>query len=563
MRYLCVNCDEKFELAESAELRCPKCMRVHGLRKLEAAPESVEKQPKTFRGGAVVFVMLLFGLCVTGAFLLWKRAERPDAATLVSMPLEPRQLQRELERASVQVGALSSLLEADAAVASFARQAVAGRSGAEDKARAIVKALRARAASGGFVAWSLADPRVGPVMTAAQTLAAISKEHAQKELYPLEVAALAVAALRAVDVPGMLAEVYAWPGERSPLDPSGRFGYFGVALPRPTGKPRVLDPYAGRSEQEQCTECALLSDVQALGAGLALMASQRLAANEDPAAALRDADAAVKLAASSPSVRTARGAVLLANGASDLGQGELEAAAQMRPDSARRNNLAMLYMAQGDGERAAREVAQLLEQEPDFALGHITLAEIHLARGERELSRAELEKAEGLDPRLPSLPLTWAQFYASAGENERAIEHGRRAVKARPSDPQAHLVLARIYRQAALYDEMRVEARAVLALTPQALGARTHELLERLLGPTALESPPEAGSGSAPAAQNQALPDPDHLDLSKPGGSSPSRLRLMDDPTGPPSGGTLKGGGSPPTLKLNEPGTGLKLGSQP
>lgn len=562
MRYLCVNCDEKFELDPSAEARCPKCMRVHGLRPLEAASQA-PAAPARRRKALVLPVLALLGLLGAGAFLLWKRERIPDPVTLASTPLEPRILQRELERASVKAGALLHLLEPDAAVASFASRAVAGQKSPEDKARAVVKALQARAASQAFVSWSLADPRLGLPMTASQTLAALANDHAHKQLYPLELAALAVAALRAVDVPAMLAEVYAWPGARSPLDPSGRFGYFGVALPRAGGKARVFDAYGGRPEQESCGECALLSDLQAIGAGLALMASQRLAQNEDPAAALRDADAAVKLLSSSASARSARGAVLLANGASDLGQGELEAAAQIRPDSARRNNLAMLYMALGDGERAAREVAQVLERDPEFALGHVTLAEIHLARGERELARAELEKTAALDPGLPSLPLTWAQFYASVGENEPAIEQGRRALQARPTDLQAHLVLARIYRQASRYDEMRSEARAVLSLAPQALAARTRELIERLLGPTALEAAPEAGTSNAPAAGQGGLPEPGRLDLSQAQGADRSRLRLLDQPASAPSDGTLKPGGGPPKLRLNQPGTGLKLGARP
>jgi tetratricopeptide (TPR) repeat protein len=365
----------------------------------------------------------------------------------------------------------------------------------------------------------------------------------------------------------MLAEVYSWPGERVPLDPSGRFGYFALALPQASGAARALDAYGGRAEQQHCADCAVLSDVQAVGAGLALMASQRLAANEDPALALRDADAAVKLLPGSASARSARGAVLLANGASDLGQGELEAAAQMQPDAPRRDNLAMLYLAMGDGERAAREAAQVLEQQPDFALGHVTLAEIHLSRGERELARAELTKAEGLDPKLPSLALTWAQFHAAAGENEQAIEQGRRALQARPNDPQTHLVLARIYRQAARYEDMRAEARAVLALVPQALASRTRTLIERLLGPTALEAGAEPSAASEPSptqAAPAALPEPGRLDLSQaPASSDRSRMRLLEGSSSAPSDGTLKHAGDPPKLRLSEPGKRLQLEGQP
>jgi tetratricopeptide (TPR) repeat protein len=565
MRYLCVHCDEKFELEAQHELRCPKCMRVHGIRQLADSAAVVARSPRNrVRLGAIATLLVL---AAAGAYMLWRRELGPDPATLASSPLAARVLQRELERASVQAGPLVRLLEPDAQVERFALRASAGQSDAHGKAVAVVNALRARASRAAFVPWSLSDPRIGSLRTAAQVLAAISKDGAQQQLYPLELAALAVAALRAVSVPAMLAEVYAWPGEHVPLDPSGRFGYFAPALLQPHAAARVLDAYGGRPEQPSCAQCAVLSDLQAVGAGLALMASQRLAANEDPAIALRDADAAVKLLPSSPSVRSARGAVLLANGASDLGQGELEAASQMRPDAARRNNLAMLYLATGDGERAAREVAQVLEQQPDFALGHATLAEIHLSRGEREQARTELEKAEALDPKLTSLALTWAQFHAAVGENEQAIAQGRRALEARPNDPQTHLVLARIYRQAARYEDMRAEARAVLALVPQALSSRTRALIERFLGPTALEGggEPSAASGASPnQAGPSALPEPGRLDLSQAPAADHARMRLLDSSDSSPSApsdGTLKHAGEPTKLRLSESGKQLHLGT--
>jgi tetratricopeptide (TPR) repeat protein len=256
--------------------------------------------------------------------------------------------------------------------------------------------------------------------------------------------------------------------------------------------------------------------------------------------------------------------VLLSNGATELGQSELEAAAQMRPDAPRRNNLAMVYLALGDGERAAREVAQLLEQQPDFALGHATLAEIHISRGERDLARAELDKTRELDPGLPSLPLTLAQFYAASGQNEQAIEQAQRAVRARPIDPQARIVLARIYRQAGRYSEMREQAHEVLALSPPPLADRTRELLQRLLGPTVFDADPspspgaEAEEPAAPEAKG-ALPEPGRLDLSQALSGDHGHPSLLGSPSGPPSAGTLQPDGDARKLKLGQSGKKLEL----
>jgi tetratricopeptide (TPR) repeat protein len=568
MRYQCVQCDEKFELRDGEEQRCPKCMRVHGLRPL--ATES-SASPERSRVIPLIAAGALLLAAAGGGYFWYQRQQVPsDPAELARRPLPASALSAELERRGLKAEPLASLLEADDAVERFAERAVSGQSSDADKAAAVVKALRARASAQAYVPWSLSDPRAEPPRTAAETLAALAKDGARLQLYPLEIAALGVAALRAVDVPAMLAEVRGVTGERAPLDASGRFGYFAIAL---ADKPQtqLFDAYGGRSPFAAEGQ-ALRSDIEAVGAALSLRASSRLAQNEDPGAALRDADAAIKLLPGSAAVRTARGTVLLANAAADLGESELKAAAQMAPDAARRNIMAMLNLTQGQGEVAAREVSQALAERPDFALGHVTLAAVHLSAGEREQARAALEKAEALDPNLSAVLLTWSQFYASAGQNEQALSYAKRAVDAKPKDPQARLLLAGLYRQAARYDDMRTEARAVLELTPASSRERMRELIGRLLGPTALEPGVEdTGASAAPAAPDAAdnaapgeapaAAAPGGSQLRAPSSGDGSRLRLLDGQgAGDPSTGTLKAQDGAPKLKLTQPGTGLSLG---
>lgn len=555
MPYQCVHCDEKFELSGDAEPRCPKCLRVHGLRQQEkppaAAPPAARKRLQ-LAAAALAAVSLIAGLLYA-----WQR-ERGGAGA----GQEAGALLGELEQRGVQADGLERLIEADDAIEAFADRAASGESSPQDKAKAVMLALQARKSKHAFVPWSLSEPRPEPPMTAAETFAAISKDGARKHLYPLEVAVLAVAALRTLDVPAVLAEVHEASGERRPLDPSGRFGYFVAALPAaaPDAAPQWFDAYGGRAALEP-ERHALLGDLEAVGAALSLRASSRLARNEDPADALRDADAAVKLLPTSASVRTARGTVLLATGASEPGAAELQAAAQMTPDAPRRNNLAMLHLAQGDAERAAREVSQALEAQPDFALAHVTLAAMHLSSAEREQARAALEKADALAPGLSSSLLTWAQYHASGGDVAEAIGFAKRAVDAQPKDPQSRLLLAGLYRQAARYDDMRAQARQVLSLTPAALQPRMRELVGRLLGPTALtvDDSQDTAAANVGAGAAAALPEPGRLELgsNSPDARSGSRLRLLGEPA--PSTGALKGPGADPKLRLKEPGTGLSL----
>src|SRR5690349_4248388 len=149
MRYLCIHCDERFELAAEAEVRCPRCLRVHGIRPLGAAPAASAAGWRR-RVPLLAASALALAVCAGGAYALWKRELKPDPALLASRPLGARLLARELARRNVQAGALTALLEPDAAVERFARQAAAGHAGAADKARAIVNALHARATHQAF-----------------------------------------------------------------------------------------------------------------------------------------------------------------------------------------------------------------------------------------------------------------------------------------------------------------------------------------------------------------------------------------------------------------------------
>lgn len=553
MQYVCVHCDETFEPEAADKPRCPKCMRVHGVRALGGAAGDAANLRRRGRVGRSIAIVGVLSMLVGGsAYFAWRSGQSGNTKSEEQAELAPGDLVQVLAARGVEAGKLSGLLTADAAVERFAEQAVRGRVGVIEQARGVVAALRARAAKQAFVPWSMSDARESAPMPAVAVLAAIANDGARHELYPLEVAALGVAALRTMHVPAMLCEVFTLGTERSPLDPSGRLGYFVIALAEgKKGQPRFFDAYGGRAEQPTCDDCAILSDVEAIGAVLGIRALQRIANNEDPAAALHDADAAIKLLPTSPSVRSARGAVLLSNAASEPGQQEFEAAAQMRPDAARRNNSAMIWLAKGDAERTAREVSQALDEAPDFALAHVTLAALHLSQGEREQARVELDKAEGLDPRLPALALTWSQFYASSGETEQAIAYAQRAAQAHPRDPQPHLLLGRIYQQASRLSEMRSEARTVLALAPEAQKARMRDLVERLLGQSALDDPDGTVDPQAvlPAAGQAAGADTDT-------GAEP-RLQLGTNAL--PRPGTLNPANGPSTLKLQQPGGKLRL----
>ncbi len=560
MRYVCLNCGERFENEkdkEDGKIRCPSCMRVTGIETLkEPAPSSAARNPWLVPGIVVALIAAM-----GGGYAMWRQsAPRQVGDEVPNRPLERDELVGHLRRLRVDARSVIGLLHAGEGVEAFAESATSGRRSALEMADGVQAAIRARASAHAFSRWSLGVPREVPVADAETVWGWIREDGGRKRLYPLEAAAVMIAALRHRGVSAMLAEAWAFPGDRTPPDPSGHFGYYVVAVyggEPGEGEPRLYDPWAGHEVLPEEGSYRVMSDIEALGAALNLRAIHMLVRESDPTRAMEISSEALRLDARSPVSRSVRGAILIASGGANEGVAEFEAATQIRADAPRHHLLAGVSLAQGDLEAARRELSAALESMPDYAAARGALAALHLAESEPDLAREELERAQRLDPDLHTLPGLWAGFYATTGDFARAVESARNAVSLQPSDIQTRLMAARIYRAAARFDDMRREAREVLALAPSAQRANMEELIRRLLGPTALEAP----SDEVPESDDEELlgeeADPSfqlgggsRLLGAGSGGNAPSLLE----------GEELGGGAAPdPTLQLGDPSR-LRLG---
>jgi tetratricopeptide (TPR) repeat protein len=489
MRYLCLNCEERFEhdTESKAKLRCPKCLRVTGLEKVGDPKKAPPPRSPWLVPGAVALVLA----AAIGGWAVW-RARGPVTVgeEIAEGPLAQDVLEAHLRRLHVDARPLTRLLATSDALETLGN---AGHgSGAQAIAHGVYDAIRARAAAGAMSTWSMGVPRETPIEHAAAAWSWLSEDGSHRRLYPLEAAAIMAVALRSRGVNAMLAETFAFPGDHSPPDPSGHFGYFVVAVydgEAGEGDPHFYDPWGGHESQPESADVRVLNDVQTMGAALSLRAIHMLVRESDAERALSVSEDAIALYPRSPSVRSVRGAILLAAGNAPEALQEFRAAADIREDAPRRNLLASMYLAQGETADANREVSAALEEAPDYAAAHGTLAAIHRADAEPDEALHELQTAERLDPDLHLLPALWANYYAASGELDRAVEYARRAVDASAGDPQTRLMAARIYRLANRFDDMRREARAVLDATPSGRRDQMSQLIRRLLGPSALDAP--------------------------------------------------------------------------
>lgn len=546
MRYLCVHCDHRFE-AEGSEVpkRCPACMRAKGIEPVRE-PAAPAQGPAKGRARHLVWLALL-AVAAAAAVWLTRPKSTEDGAASGPRPLELDQLKAALTAERVDAGALLSLLQADDAVEAFAEKAAAGKDGVRAKTEAVTAALRARARVQAFVPWSLGEPRTTEVMNAAQTLKVLGKDGARLELYPLELAALGVAALRALDVPALVAELVDVAGRKAPLDPSGYLGYFVVAVyPEKlgVGAPLLFDVYGG-ANLASGAQASVQTDTAALGAALALRALHENTYLADPKRALESTSHALQLAGRLPSVRTVRGVVVLTERMIEQGLQEFQAARELRADAPRMHNVASVMLVTGEVEKAQSGLSAALEKAPEFAGAHATLGTLLMMQGEREAALVELQKAEKLSPDLSLVQWGLAEYALRQGERDEAVARARRAYEARPSF-DSKLRFAALLRQASKYDEMRALATQLIEQIPAYRKEEVRGVIRNVLGPTAFE--PEEPKTVDPGADDLSdLGGPD-LQLGQPSDKGPAG-----------SSPGLNSRGDTPRLQLRDPSQKLQL----
>jgi len=561
-QYLCVHCDHTFFPESKGEpKRCPNCMRKGGLELVRKAKSG--GRPGWVIPAAVVGLIALVGV----GYAVWDgQTADPVEGDAPLRPLSTSELLGYLQAANAG-RAPAELFDGGDAIDALAEEATG--EGPVAKAEALVEHIGARRDAAAFESWSFSTPRDTEVRGAERTAVRLAEEEAA-HLYPLEVALAATVALREAGVDAMVAEIWAFPDALAPPDPSGHFGYFGVAVyegDAGEGDPTVLDPYGGRESAPTSEDFRVLSDPQVAGAFMSTEALYAHVHEGDLTAAMSTVRKALRLDARAPYARSVQAAILLASGGIQDGIDELNAAVQIRADPPRRNLLAAVFLATGDTDGAQREVSLALEEAPEFADAHATLAAMHMMDGDRDAALLELERAERFDPGLVNLKMLWAQYHLQNGNPRLAVGNALQAIERRPHDWQERLRAAQVFRAADEWNEMRLQAHAILDLAPSGQEEAIRRQVEQVLGDTAFEEfdedlaldPADYRTDEAVAASDDLggfddMGDPSDLSLDS--GSS----LLGDGPSDTPGPSLLDqelgGGGG---FQLGNPSGGLQL----
>jgi len=455
MKYRCLSCEHDFE-SDELQPRCPKCMRIHDLAPVKDSAVKASRINPVL----VVAVVIIIMAAVAVYFLVTEEKLPAPVADKVDLtgPLSSDQLKDTLVRMGVPANEVVLAFAPSPKIEESAKGAARNAGSDAQKMDSLWQFILAWRSSGKLSPYPQYSPRPQPPMTAADLAESLLSSGNPPPVYSYEAAALLTAMARSIGLAADLMEIHRLPGARSPADPSGRFGKFGVAF-YPDGNrkqpPLIYDPYAGLGGKGFTPVFDKLGDVPASAAFYNLEALDWFQKGDLRAAQARNEHAA-RLAPDSAAVRCVRATVFAASGAMKEAIEELERALRFRPDSPRRVNLAeFLLLTDPSGDRARQEIEKAVTDDPDMGRAHGLLAMVHLSRGNMDKAFEELTLAERLEPGSPANAALWAQYHLQRGEMSLAIEKAEAAARMSPENLQAKLLVAAIYRAAGRTEDVK------------------------------------------------------------------------------------------------------------
>lgn len=116
------------------------------------------------------------------------------------------------------------------------------------------------------------------------------------------------------------------------------------------------------------------------------------------------------------------------------------------------NNLASIYQARGETEKAVSFYGKAIQSQPDYADANYNLAVTYHQLGKMKEAVQFYAKAIKSDPEHAESMINLATIYYGSGRRQEAIALYKQAVKIRPNHPVGHVNLAIIYYYQKQYD---------------------------------------------------------------------------------------------------------------
>jgi tetratricopeptide (TPR) repeat protein len=129
--------------------------------------------------------------------------------------------------------------------------------------------------------------------------------------------------------------------------------------------------------------------------------------------------------------------------------------------------LANVAKLRGRWEMVQRQLARLLEAQPQNATAHERLAEALIAIGKPDDALKELQTSVKADSKLPPAPVLMAEIYRQIGKGTEVENWLRRAVKESPQDIRARLAMAKWFLDDGRLEESAAEFAAAEKIDPK------------------------------------------------------------------------------------------------
>ncbi len=454
-RYRCVSCNETFTVKPGKKPRCPHCMSIHSVEPVE------EKQSFSLPpwGKYVIAGVLAIGLCVAGAFLFMHLRTTASPVTLDPAALgavDPKRMSSYLAEQDIEEENVIDPFVSSEALDTFAEKHKGFGSG-QGRAGSLYKALLALKGEGKYKPFVPRQPRKDEIRFAGALLDAIETgDH--PEAYSLELALMLAAAARHVGLAAVVAEVVDYPGLQAPLDPSGSFGHFAVAVydgGSYEGSYVLYDLHQGRTQPDDQATSVPLTDAQVVAQVLGHQAVRLVAVEFDAQESLVKLEDALILDPDAVQLHTMRALIYLTSGGLDEGEEELRKALQIRTDAQRLVKWGAILLADDEEQEAREQIQKAIDLKPDYALAHASLAMALLAAGEVDEARHELDLARSLDPDDPLISVYETNYWMAKQDVAKAMKAAEMAFEKNFHDPQTGLLLAAIYGRAGESQKMR------------------------------------------------------------------------------------------------------------
>jgi Tfp pilus assembly protein PilF len=535
MKYKCIPCNHEFEAEGNTKPRCPRCLKIHDVEAIAASAS-----PKSNKKSIIAPIVVL--LIAGGVAAFYFATKKDQKAEDIGKVKDAKSLFDELnipKEEAVEPCAPSPKIK------EFAEKLASGKDGV-DGMDALYQGILTLKAQNKWRPYPQREPREGRPLTADKFLQAIEEAKSEPVMaLSYELTCLLYASAKSIDIDASMVEILSFKGDKSPADPEGKFGRFGVTagVGDEAGKAALFDLFGGRSKDGAEAKLEVLSERAAMAPYFGIGALSLLV-HQDMSPALALNDIAVKLDPKNPYFRSGRGFIFAATGVPTESLVEFEKALKFRSDAVQRVNLAeMLLLINPFDKRAETEVQSALTEMPDFARAHAVMGMVHLMRQEKDQAETELGLAERLDPKSPSIAMYWARFYASTMSSDEAVEKAKQAVTLSDRSVSSLLALAGIYREVTRFDDMRAVLDEVYTKID------TPSMQEQIKGIFGYDPSDKAVSKSGDTDKDTAADD------AKPG--SQYELQLGGGLGGPPKKGlSLDKDDSSPGGGLGAPGLG-------